>query len=123
MTIDVADSVEGRDNTATFVFELAKSAEACTLAITPDTLVVRVTSGADVVWSSGDCPDALLAKAIVVRSDPATVYQFRWNGRRSTDACRVPGAVAPPGGYWVQAALIGGEPHEAFFDVTEPGQT
>lgn len=120
MSIDVADSVEGRSNTATFVFRLPAAASACTLAITPDTLVARVTSGPDIVWSSGDCPDALLAKKIVVRREPATVYAFQWNGRRSTDECRVPGTVAAPGGYWVQAALVGGEPHKAYFDITEP---
>lgn len=119
MSIDVADSVEGRHNTATFVFRLPRAIAACTLAITPDTMVVRVTSGPDVVWSSGDCPDTLLAKEVVVRTDPATVYQFSWNGRRSTDECPAPGAVAAPGGYWVEAALIGGEPQKAYFDVTE----
>jgi hypothetical protein len=90
------------------------------LAITPDTLVTRVTSGSDVIWSSGDCPDTLLAKEVVVRSDPATVYEFQWNGRRSNDACGGPGTVAPPGGYWVEAAIVGGEPQRAFFDITEP---
>ncbi len=120
MSIDVADSVEGRSNTATFVLRLPRTASACTLAITPDTTVVRVTSGPDVVWSSNDCPDALLAKQLVVRSDPATVYQFQWNGHRSTVECTAPGQVAPPGGYWVEAAFIGGEPHKAYFDVTAP---
>lgn len=123
MSIDVSDSVEGRSNAATFIFQLPLTDAACTLAITPDTLVTRVTSGPDVVWSSSDCPDTLLAKEIVVRSDPATVYQFEWNGRRSTDECKVPGTVAPPGGYWVEAALVGGEPHKAFFDVTGPPQS
>ena len=120
MTIDVSDSVQGHSNTATFVLRLPQAVAACTLAVTPDTTVVRVTSGSDVVWSSGDCPDALLAKELVVRSDPASVYQFQWNGRRSTDECRLPGSVAPAGGYWVEAAFIGGEPHKAYFDVTEP---
>lgn len=120
MSIDVSDSVEGRSSSATFVFQLPRSAVACTLAITPDTMVTRVTSGPDVVWSSGECPDALLAKEIVVRADPATVYQFQWNGRRSTQECKVPGKVAPPGGYWVEAALVGGEPHKAYFDITAP---
>ncbi len=120
MSIDVSDSVEGRSNAATFIFQLPRTDAACSLAITPDTLVTRVTSGPDVVWSSGDCPDAQLAKEIVVRADPATVYQFLWNGRRSTDECKVPGTVAPPGGYWVEAALVGGEPQKAYFDVVAP---
>lgn len=112
--------MEGHRNTATFVLTVPASMGACTLPITPDSLVARVTSGPDVVWASTDCPDALLAKQVVVRHDPATVYSLDWNGRRSTPKCASPGEVAPPGGYWVEAALVGGEPHRAFFDVTPP---
>lgn len=123
MQIDVSDSVQGHHNAATFVLTVPASVGACTLPITPDSLVARVTSGPDVVWSSTDCPDALLAKQVVVRHDPATVYSFEWNGRRSTPNCATPGDVAPPGGYWVEAALVGGEPHKAFFDIVAPRST
>jgi hypothetical protein len=118
MSIEVADSLEGHANTATLVLTVPSGVEACTLPITPDSLVARVTSGSDVVWSSTDCPDAFPAKQVVVRHDPATVYSLNWNGRRSTGHCGSPGSVAPPGGYWVEAALIGGDPHKAYFDVT-----
>jgi hypothetical protein len=117
MRIEVADSVQAHRNTATFVFTVPASASACTLPITPGSLVARITTGSDVVWSSNDCPDALLAKQVVVRHDPATVYSFNWNGRRSTQNCATPGTVAPPGGYWLEAALVGGEPHKAHFDI------
>lgn len=119
LSIDVADSVAGHRNPVTFVLTVPRSAEACALQITPDTFVARVTSGPDVVWSSGDCADALLVQQVVVRNDPATVYRFEWNGHRSTEHCATAGEVAPPGGYWIEAALVGGEPHKAFFDVTE----
>jgi hypothetical protein len=118
MQIAVSDSVQGHRNTATFLLTVPAAVSACTLPITPDSLAARITSGSDVVWSSNDCPDALLAKEVVVRHDPATVYSFEWNGRRSTPNCATPGDVAPPGGYWVEAALIGGDPHKAFFDIT-----
>lgn len=120
MRIEVADSVQGHHNTATLVLTIPAGVDACTLPITPDSLVARITSGADVVWSSADCPDALLAKQVVVRSDPATVYSVDWNARRSTPNCATEGQVAPPGGYWVEAALVGGEPHKAYFDITPP---
>lgn len=116
----MADSVEHHSNTATFVLTVPASASACTLPITPDSMVARVTSGPDVVWSSADCPDALLARQVTVRHDPATLYSFEWNGRRSTDNCATTGEVAAPGGYWVEAALVGGEPHRAFFDILPP---
>ncbi len=114
--IDVADSAPGEPNTATLLLTSTES-PACTLAITPDDLVVRVTSGADVVWSSDDCPDLLRAKEVVVRADPPTAYEFHWNGRRSAQNCQPVDTLPTPGGYWVQAALIGGDPHKAYFDI------
>ena len=79
--------------------------------------MLRITSGDDVVWTSDDCPDKLLAEEVVVRADPAGVYTFRWDGHRSTGSCAGAGPVAKPGGYWVEAALIGADAHKAFFDV------
>ena len=117
MEIDVSDSVVGKTNVATLILSSTDTA-ACTLAITPDSLVTRVTSGNDVVWSSSDCPQEVLAKEIVVRADPPSAYQFVWDGSRSTAECRAAGTPPDPGGYWVEAAVVGGEPHRAFFDLT-----
>jgi hypothetical protein len=93
-------------------------AAACTLAITPDTLALRITSGSDVVWSSDDCPNSLLARQLIVRAHKPVVYTFEWDGRRSTETCRTPGKVALSGGYWAEAALIGADVHRAYFDIT-----
>ncbi len=118
MSIDVSDAKAGDSNTATFELTSLDTV-ACTLAITPSTLVVKVTSGSDTVWSSDDCPDALLAKQIVVRADPASQYEFSWGGERSSDGCQPVDSAVSPGGYWIQAALIGGEPHKAYFDLKQ----
>lgn len=117
MEIEVSDASAGESNRADLLLTTIAT-PACMLAITPSSLVLRVTSGSEVVWSSDDCPDSLRAKQVVVRQDPATTYRFTWNGRRSTETCREVGTVPQPGGYWVESALIGGEPHRAFFDVT-----
>jgi hypothetical protein len=90
---------------------------ACTLAVTPDTLALRITSGSDVVWTSDECPNSVLARELVVRAHQPTVYTFDWNGYRSTPSCSKPGPVAEPGGYWAEAALIGADVHRAYFDV------
>ena len=42
---------------------------ACTFAVSPDSLVVKITSGADRIWSSQDCPGAIRPSTVVVRSD------------------------------------------------------
>ncbi len=117
MDIEVSDAKVGRSNTATFLLTSTDTA-ACTLSITASTLVVRVTSGTDTVWSSDDCPDALLARRLVLRADPASSYMFTWDGQRSSDGCLLDDATVKSGGYWVEAALIGGEPQKAYFDVT-----
>lgn len=95
----------------------SRSAAACTLAITPSEFVLRITSGEDVVWNSDDCPDELLAKQLVVLRHPAVHYRFSWNGRRSTPDCSSVGEVAQAGGYWAEAAVIGGDVYRGYFDV------
>ncbi len=119
LKVDVGDSAPGASNTATLLLTSLDSA-ACTLSITPDTMVVRVTSGADVVWSSDDCPDALRAQRVVARADRPAAYTFRWNGQRSSQNCQPVSTLPKPGGYWVEAALVGGEPHKAFFAIRAP---
>ena len=122
MKIDVGDSAPGEPNTATLLLSSEKLA-ACTLSITPDTMTVRVTSGNDVIWSSDDCPDALRAQQVVAREDLPAAYQFRWNGQRSAENCQPVDAIPTTGGYWVEAAMIGGEPHRAYFDIKAPQQS
>ncbi len=119
MKIDVGDSAPGEPNTATLLLSSEKLA-ACTLSITPDTMTVRVTSGNDVIWSSDDCPDALRAQQVVAREELPAAYQFRWNGQRSSENCQPVDAIPTTGGYWVEAAMIGGEPHRAYFDIKAP---
>lgn len=96
----------------------------CSLGITPRVLETRITSVPVVVWQSSNCPDALPAENVVVRPRPTLVYSFDWDGRVTLDSCTSSDQIAEPGGYWAEAALIGGEPQKAFFEVTaRPGQT
>jgi hypothetical protein len=116
MSIDVSDTSVGEATTATLVLT-SRATPACTLAITPVSLVLRITSGDVVVWSSDDCPDMLPARQVVVRADPATEYRFEWDGKGSVEGCSPAGPSASPGGYWVEAALVGAESHRGYFDV------
>jgi hypothetical protein len=115
--VGVHDIATGRSEPVTLKLTSVGVA-ACTLAITPDTLALRITSGPDVVWSSDECPNDVLARELVVRAQKPIVYPFTWNGRRSTETCAHPGKVARPGGYWAEAAFIGADVHRAYFDVT-----
>jgi len=116
MRVGVDDAKPGESAPVTLEFT-SLDPPACTLAITPDTLVLRITSGDDVVWSSDDCPDELLAKELVVRARTATAYRFEWDGTWSTGSCSAPGDSADEGSYRAEAALIGATTHTASFDL------
>jgi hypothetical protein len=89
----------------------------CRLAIGPNDLVVEVTSGSDRVWTSDECPEALPVKNVQLTAGTPSRYRFQWDGFRSIKGCRNNVTMARPGGYWVHAALLGGEPTDAYFAV------
>jgi hypothetical protein len=89
----------------------------CRLAIGADDLVVEITSGSDRVWTSDECPETLPVKNVQLTAGTLSRYRFQWDGFRSIKGCRNNVTMARPGGYWVHAALLGGEPTEAYFAV------
>ena len=117
LDISVEDSAKGEPNPVTLSFT-STATPACTIGLTAETFEIQVTSGPDIVWSSTDCPARLAARQVIARLDPPATYTFTWSGRRSTQSCGGPGEVPDPGGYYVHAGLIGGEPVQAYFDVT-----
>ena len=102
------------------VLELTGIRPACTFAVTSRTVVARITSGTDRIWSTQDCPAAVKATSVVVRSATPTKVVVPWSGRRSDDDCTRATDWALPGYYHVTAAAIGSEPGEAQFRLTKP---
>jgi hypothetical protein len=93
---------------------------ACTFTASSDTLVAKVTSGKDRIWSSQDCPASIKKASVVVRSaEPATVT-VSWSGRRSDQQCSRSTAWALPGYYHLTAAVIGSEPNDTQFQLASP---
>jgi hypothetical protein len=119
LSVAVANAPEG-DGTTVGLRLSTKDGSTCSLGITPSLLETRITSGDVVIWQSGSCPDALPAKNVVVRPKPSVVYSYTWDGQINPDSCSATNRIALPGGYWAEAALIGGEPHKAYFEVTAP---
>ena len=117
--MDVGDAQAGAGNTVRLKMASADGST-CSLGITPSRLEIEITSGTATVWQSSSCPDGLAAKNVVVRPQPAVVYSLTWDGRITSDACSTKGKIAAPGGYWVEAALIGGAPHKSYFAITAP---
>ena len=102
------------------VLELTGIKPACTFSVTSHTLVARVTSGNDRIWSTQDCPDAVRSTSVVVRSAVPTKVVVVWSGRRSDDQCSRSTSWALPGYYHVTAAVIGSEPGDAQFRLSLP---
>ncbi|MDX6365679.1 MAG: hypothetical protein QOK30_755 [Nocardioidaceae bacterium] len=117
IAVSAQDANVGQGTVATLALTTLDGA-VCVLQITPSSMVLRITSGGAVVWTSDDCPNLLPARQIVVRPDPATSYRWRWDGRRSVQGCVSAGTVATRGHYALQAALVGAGIYQGTFDIT-----
>lgn len=102
------------------VLELTGIRPACTFSVSSRTLVAKVTSGSDRIWSSQDCPASIKPAVVVVRSAAPTTVVVSWSGRRSDDGCSRSTSWALPGYYHVTAAAIGSEPGDAQFRLGSP---
>jgi hypothetical protein len=102
------------------VLELSGIKPACTFTVSKDTIVAKVTSGNDRIWSSQDCPDAISKGSVVVRSAAPTDVTVSWSGRRSDNQCSKSTDWALPGYYHLVAAVIGSEPNDVQFQLTHP---
>jgi hypothetical protein len=91
---------------------------ACTFKVSPESLVVKITSGADRIWSSQDCPRSVPTSDVVVRSGLPTYVNVTWSGKRSDVGC--PGQLpwALKGFYHVYAAALGSTPTDVQFEIT-----
>jgi len=98
--------------------QLTGTQPACTFAVSPESMVVKITSGNDRIWSSQDCPKVIPTAKVVVRSGQPVVVPVTWNGRRSDDQCTGTGGWALPGFYHVYAAALGSTPNDVQFEVT-----
>ncbi|MCY7397147.1 MAG: hypothetical protein LH468_13545, partial [Nocardioides sp.] len=93
---------------------------ACTWTISPDQLVLKVTSGEDDIWSTQQCPQAVPTQDLVLRRAVSTQVQVVWSARRSDDDCTNRTTWALPGFYHVLVAALAGEPTDLQFELTKP---
>ena len=102
--------------------QLLGTQPACTFKVAPETLAVKITSGAERIWSSQDCPKAIPATTVVVRSGTPVEVPVVWSGRRSDEECSTRTSWAMPGFYHVFAAALGSTPTDVQFEVTLPNR-
>lgn len=102
------------------VLELTGIKPACTFSVSSRTLVAKVTSGKDRIWSSQDCPGSIKPASVVVRSAEPTKVVVSWSGHRSDGECSRTTDWAVPGYYHLTAAVIGSEPNDTQFKISAP---
>jgi hypothetical protein len=91
---------------------------ACTFKVSPESVVVKITSGSDRIWSSQDCPNSIKPADVVVRNGVPTYVNVVWSGRRSDDTCSHNTPWANAGFYHAFAAVLGSTPTDVQFEVT-----
>ena len=93
---------------------------ACTFDVSAKTITMSITSGADPIWSSVQCPAKIPTTNVVARKDLATYVFVTWNGRRADATCSNRTEWALPGWYHVRVAALGGEPADEQFELAAP---
>lgn len=93
---------------------------ACTWEVSPASVVLKLTSGTDRVWSTQDCRDAMPKEPVVVRKDHNAKVDVTWNGQRSDGDCSRTTPWAQPGYYHAEAAALGSNPLDVQFELTSP---
>ena len=97
-----------------------RATPACTWEVSPASLVVKLTSGDDRIWSSQDCPVAVPSAEVVARQEKPGVVRLGWRGQRSDSSCSRTTPWAQPGWYHVTAAAFGAEPTDVQFELRPP---
>lgn len=115
----VGDAYAG--STVRFRVELTTlETPACTWTASATSMVVKLTSGEDRIWSSQDCPAAVPSEPVVVRAKVPANVEVSWRGQRSDSSCSRTTAWAQPGWYHVESAAFGAEPTDLQFELKEP---
>lgn len=99
-----------------------KVSQACTFAVSPQSVVVKLTSGTDRIWSSQQCPQALPAVTVIARRTVPGKAVLSWHGHRSNDDCSKTAPWALPGYYHAESAVLGAEPTDVQFQLYPPEQ-
>ena len=119
VTPSVGTAYAGRDVTLTLNLTTRES-PACNWQVSSSSVVVKLTSGTDRIWSTQDCPAAVEDEAVVVRKGLTTKVEVVWSGQRSDDECSRTTPWAEPGYYHVAAAALGAEPSDRQFNLLQP---
>jgi hypothetical protein len=119
----VDDAFAVHDVTITLTLTTLES-PACTWSVSAESVVLKITSGDDRIWTTQDCPTAIPFASVVLRKETATEVDVTWSGQRSDSECTRSTLWVEPGYYHVLAAAYGAEPADHQFQlVRAPDRT
>jgi hypothetical protein len=94
------------------------SGVSCRLPSAPADRVWTVTSGADQVWTTSDCPQSAAEVLHLLKSGHSVTYTQSWDRQRSASGCASPGTTAGPGTYVLTVSIAGKRSPQAVFHLT-----
>lgn len=77
----------------------------CTVSVNEDNFELKISSGADRIWTTKDCNRAVRPISRAVRSEEAVEWRLRWDGQRSRKNCE-DRPEAPRAGTYVATAQL-----------------
>ena len=119
ITPSVPQPIAGRDITLVLDLSTIRS-PACTWALSRQSLALKITSGADLIWTSVQCGRAIPTQDVVLRSAAPTRVKLTWNARRSEPGCPRQTQWALPGTYHLHVAALAGPPQDLTFLLAAP---
>ena len=93
---------------------------ACYWTLSGRTLALKITSGADLIWTSVECARAITKQDLVLTSAEPTRVRLTWSARRSAPGCPKVTEWALPGTYHLHVAALAGRPQDVTFDLVAP---
>lgn len=119
LTVEARVVREPNDGDVQIPLVLRGEKPACSFRASSRSIVAKIVSGDDFIWSSQHCP-TIRARDVVVRSARGVKVTLVWNGRRSDPECSGTTDWADVGSYHLVVATLGGEPSDTQFALTRP---
>ncbi|MBB5963690.1 hypothetical protein [Planomonospora venezuelensis] len=118
LSLQSQGEVYGAADRPRFVLTLVNTGKVmCTADVGPRTLEVRITSGADRVWSSADCVSGETDEIRRLERGIPYVQLTEWDRHRSGSDCRAKRVAARPGTYVAAVRAPGLKSRKAVFHL------
>lgn len=83
---------------------VSTQSRSCTFDIGAQHVLVRISAGSQLVWTSADCAEGQASLVTRLRRGVPTVVPIAWDGQHSSPGCPVPGVRAAAGTYTATAS-------------------